>query len=324
MKLLKSKLIAAIIGTIICVQSFTPIIANATPKEGEQYTLTIVHTNDIHGHVDNLPKYSTIIKQVKEEAENVLVLDGGDIFLRGEFEKFQGNAEMEMLNAMGYDAWVLGNNDFRIGPSGGTTIQGNEQLQNLIKLCNFSTLCANVKMKDSGNYIENVKPYEIKNVNGMKIGIIGVTSLKPQNRNWEENSDKIFESGEKTVANIINEVNEQSDINIVLSHTGLAIDTYIANIEGVSAVLGADDHFKISEPIYTTNQGRKNAPITQNGGEENHYIGRLDLQFKYTQGNWKLTDFNGFLYDLNSVTEDSKIKNIINKYRNKNIEEKAA
>lgn len=290
-------------------------------QEGDTYQLTIVYDNDIHGNVDRLPQFKTLIDEAREECDNILVLNGGDIFLRGEFQEQQGIPEMNLLNAMGYDAWVLGNNDFRVPTEGGTIEEGNEQLQNMIAICDFATLCANVTMKEDGSYIEHVEPYTVKEVGGLDIGIIGVTSLKPQNRGWEEVSDKVFESGEITVAAIIEEVRPQTDINIVLSHTGLAVDTKIANVDGVSAVIGADDHYIITSPIYYPGaNGFKSTPILQGGGEQDQYLGRLDLTFVYEEGVWTLDDFNGYLYDLEGVEGDSQIQKMIDQYRTEALE----
>lgn len=291
----------------------------------DTYSLTIIYDNDIHGHVDRLPQFKTLIDEAREESDNVLVLNGGDIFLRGEFQDQQGIPEINLLNAMGYDAWVLGNNDFRIPPEGGTIEEGNEQLQTLIELAEFPTLCANVTMKETGEYIDNVLPYTIKEVGGLKIGIIGVTSLKPQNREWEEVSDKVFESGEITVANLMEEVKPQTDINIVLSHTGLAIDTKIANIDGISAVMGADDHYIITNPIYYPgNDDFKSTPIVQNGGEQDQYLGRLDLEYELVDGTWTLKDFSGSLYDLEGVEGNEEIQSMIDEYRAQQETEAAA
>lgn len=298
---------AAMMFTSVC-----PSVYAEEAKEGDTYELTIVYDNDIHGRMKRLPQFKTLIDEAREEADNILVLNGGDIFLRGERQMQQGIPEMTVLNAMGYDAWVLGNNDFRIPTQGGMIEQGNEQIQNLIALCEFPTLCGNVTMKDSGEYIDNVEPYIIKEVGGLNIGIIGVTSLKPQNREWEEVSDKIFESGEITVVNLMEEVAPQTDINIVLSHTGLAIDTKIANVPGVSAVIGADDHYIITSPIYYPgDDGFKSTPILQGGGEQDQYLGRLDLTYVYEEGAWTLDDFEGYLYDLEGVEPDQTIQDLI-------------
>ncbi|MDO5016352.1 MAG: metallophosphoesterase [Eubacteriales bacterium] len=296
-----------------------PALAVAAADEsadGETFELTILHQNDIHGHVDRLPYYKTLIDQVKAEKENVLVLQGGDIFLRGEFQDLQGEAEMDMMNAMGFDTWVLGNNDFRVPPQGGSIMDGNEQIQNLITQAEFPTLCANVTMKDTSEYIDNVEPYTIKDINGIKVAVIGVTSLKPQQREWEEVSDKVFESGEITVARLVPELQEQSDIIIVLSHCGIHVDALIDRIPGVSAVIGADDHFVIEKPMYIPDPvGFYAGPIAQAGGEGDHYLGRLDLKFKTNEGAWYLDSFDGYLYDLDGVEANQDILDLIESYR---------
>lgn len=317
---------AGIFAAVMMMAAVSPSVYAEEIKEGDTYELSIIYDNDIHGRLDRLPQFKTLIDEAREEVDNLLVLNGGDIFLRGELQEQQGIPEMNILNAIGYDAWVLGNNDFRVPTDGGTIEEGNEQIQNLISVCEFPTLCANVTMKDSGEYIDNVDPYIIKEVGDLKVGIIGVTSLKPQNREWEEVSDKIFESGELTVERLMEEVAPQTDINIVLSHTGLAVDTKIANVEGVSAVIGADDHYIITNPIYYPGvDGFKSTPILQGGGEHDQYLGRLDLVYKYEEGEWTLDDFEGYLYDLEGVEADQEILDLIDSYQTQETEtEKAA
>ncbi|MDO4273028.1 MAG: metallophosphoesterase [Eubacteriales bacterium] len=320
----KKAAILSITAAMAATSVFPMTVQAAEAKEGDTYELSIVYDNDIHGRVDRLPQFKTLIDQAREECDNLLVLNGGDIFLRGEFQEQQGIPEMKLLNAIGYDAWVLGNNDFRVPPKGGSIEQGNEQLQNLIQLAEFPTLCANVTMNNTGEYIDNVSPYTVKEVGGLNIGIIGVTSLKPQDRDWKEVSDKTFESGEITVGKIIDEVKEQTDINIVLSHTGLAVDTKIANVEGVSAVVGADDHYIITNPIYYPGEENfKSTPILQGGGEQDQYLGRLDLTYAYKEGAWTLDDFEGYLYDLEGVEGNSEIQGMIDSYSSEALDDAA-
>ena len=322
----KKTLFIAAAATMLFNTAGVPVSASeAEPQEGDTYALSIVHDNDIHGRIDRLPQFKTLIDEAREEIDNLLVLNGGDIFLRGPRQEQLGIPEMTVLNAMGYDAWVLGNNDFRVPPEGGTTEQGNAQIQDLIALAEFPTLCGNVTMKETGELIDNGEPYIIKEVGGLDIGIIGVTSLKPQDREWEEVSDKEFESGELAAARIAEELSGQTDINIVLSHAGLAVDTKIANVEGVSAVIGADDHYVITNPIYWPgDDGFKSTPIVQAGGEQDQYLGRLDLSFTYQDGAWVLDDFEGSLYDLEGVEADEEIQSMIDSLDTAQTEEEAA
>ncbi len=305
----------------------------AIPENGDLYTLTILHTNDWHGNLNQLSKYSTIIKKVKSESENVLVVDGGDLFLRGEFEEYQGKVETELLNELGYDYWVPGNNDFRVpNKFDQTSIEANKQLANIIDNGKFETICANVKFKESGKYLNNTKPYSIKNINGVKVAVIGITSMKPQIRKWNEVSDKVFTNGDEIIQDVILEIKDKADINIILSHAGIITDVKMAskfyfNSE-VSAVLGADDHFILNEPMHTVRKDKNNkiktTPITQAGGEIEHFLGRLDLTYKYEDGKWKLEDFKGKLYNVTEVEKDKKVEEILNKYRRFKVNKKVA
>ena len=307
--------------------------AYTSPKNGDLYTLTILHTNDWHGNLDRLSKYSTIIKKVKSESENVLVMDGGDLFLRGEFEEHQGAVEVELLNELGYDYWVPGNNDFRV-PSKFTqdSKESNRQLNNIVNKGKFESLCANVKFKDTNDYLTNIKPYSIKDINGLKVATIGITSMKPQTRNWDEVSDKIFVNGDEIIQDITLELKDKSDINIVLSHAGIITDVKMTKKfdlnSGISAVIGGDDHFILNEPMHTVRKNKDNkiktTPITQAGGEVEHFLGRLDLTYEYENGKWNLKDFAGKLYDIEGVEEDMKVKQILEKYRSLNNNKIAA
>lgn len=300
--------------SILCFFTISLISFSSSLKEGEYYTLNILHTNDIHGNVEELPKYSTLIKQVRDSVKNLLVLEGGDIFARGEFKIFNGIPEMKMINEMGYDAWVIGNNDFRI-PINGVIPKNDQTINNLIKLSKQPTLCANVIYKDNGKLLEGVKPYIIKKVNGIKIGIIGLTSLKPQDRGYEP--DKVFLDAVEVLKSQLKELEGKTDINIVLSHCGLAVDTKLGNVPGIAAVIGADDHYHMTNPIYWVWNNEKGTPIVQHGGEEDHVLGNLELIFQETNDKLKLIDFRGSEYDTQFTPEDKKVRKIINEYRDK-------
>lgn len=283
-------------------------------KEGDFYTLTVLHTNDIHGNVEDLPEYSTLIKQARENIKNLVVLEGGDIFARGEFEIFGGIPEINMINEMGYDAWVLGNNDFRL-PKDGKLPETDETINNLIAASKQPTLCGNVIYKKDNTLLKGVEPYIIKNINGVKVGIIGLTSMKPQDRGYEP--DKKFLNAVSSLKAYLKDLDGKTDINIVLSHCGLAVDTELAKVEGISAIIGADDHYYMPNPIYWVWNNEKSVPIVQHGGEEKHVLGRLELIYQQKDGKLKLVDFRGDDYDTKLVKEDEAVRDIIENYREK-------
>ncbi|MBT2759209.1 bifunctional metallophosphatase/5'-nucleotidase [Mesobacillus foraminis] len=304
-----------------------PVTADAEKlKEGETFELTILQTNDLHGHLDDMvtledgtlhhnsiAKYATIIEDVREEEENVLLVDGGDVFLRGEFQEGQGELETSILKAMDYDAMVLGNNDFRVYPAGeGTPVSLYEQLKDYHRNVNFQILTGNVVEKETGKYIQNVKPWKGFTFNGIQVGMIGLTSMKPEMRGWNDVSHLDFIEPVEALKGLLPEV--KSDINIVLSHAGNPEDHNLAKVPGISAVIGADTHKVIKTPEYEFN-GEVMVPITQAGGEQEHYLGRLDLSFKVVDGKMQLAESTGFLYDVTNVPADAEIQAIIDDYR---------
>src|SRR3954454_9262976 len=297
-------------------------------KEGDKFELTILQTNDFHGHLDDIvtlgdgtvhhnsiAKYATIIEDVRNEEENVLLVDGGDVFLRGEFQAGQGELETSLLKELDYDAMVLGNNDFRVYPAGeGTPDSRYKQLKDYQRNVNFPILTGNVIDRKTGKYLQNVKPWKGFTFEGVKVGMIGLTSMKPEIRGWNDVADLDFIEPVEALNALLPEVGEKSDINIVLSHAGNTEDHKLAQVPGVSAVLGADTHKVIETPEYEFN-GDWMVPITQGGGEQEHYLGRLDLTFEVIDGKMKLVESDGLLYDVTNVPADPEIKAIIDDYR---------
>ena len=113
--------------------------------------------------------------------------------------------------------------------------------------------------------------------------MIGLTSMKPEIRGWNDVADLDFIEPVETLKALLPEVSEKSDINVVLSHAGNPEDHNLAQVPGVSAVLGADTHKVIKTPEYEFN-GEWMVPITQAGGEQENYLGRLDLTFEVVDG----------------------------------------
>jgi len=270
-----------------------------------QFHLTILHTNDWHGVLHNVPMYSTLVQEIRAERENVLLLDGGDIYRRGPFEELHGTAEIAVMNAMGYDALVFGNNDFP---------RNDEELfhvsqHTILQQAEFPVLCANVTL--DGEFVEGFEPFIIATMQDINIAIIGVTSPKPWDRNFDFTQRYLFECPLIVVERLTEETSEISDIQIVLSHAGFDLERQMS---GVSAVIGGDDHRILRAP-YVINDGDRRVPVVQAGGENNHFLGRLDLHFVEIDEAWILHDFYGSLLSVEDVTPDPEIQSIINYYR---------
>ncbi len=150
--------------------------------------LSVVFTNDIHGGID--PTGATFMnrefppplgggasamtyverlrERAKEEGGHVLLFDQGDIFQGtpvGNYRK--GEAIIEYFNHIGLDLWSIGNHDFD---------EGSENLWHLVGMSQMPVLSANLAWDDTGEPIEGIVPYVIREYDGIKVAIIGLTT----------------------------------------------------------------------------------------------------------------------------------------------------
>ena len=143
-----------------------------TPKNTKH--ITILHTNDVHSHIDPFPsndsryanqggvaRRATLVEAIRKENPNTLLLDAGDIFQGTPYFNFYGGElEFKLMSMMQYDAATIGNQDFDNGIDG---------LFAQLPHAQFDFLSANYDLK---NTVLNtlVKPYNIFIKEGIKIG----------------------------------------------------------------------------------------------------------------------------------------------------------
>lgn len=150
--------------------------------------VTVFFTNDVHGGIVNTEatfinpefppiigggasaaKYISTVRRLAEERRwGVLLLDQGDIFqgtLLG--TRTGGEAVIQYMNLIRYDAMAVGNHDFDLG---------KDNLQTIQKLANFPFIAANIVDKSTGELASFVKPYVVKEVQGIRIGILGLAT----------------------------------------------------------------------------------------------------------------------------------------------------
>jgi len=206
--------------------------------ENDQQRLTIFFTNDLHGGITPTkaeflnPEFPPIlgggassarlIKMVQKQAEQenfgILIIDSGDIFqgtLVGTLS--EGQAIVEFMNLIGYDAVVPGNHDFDLG---------KDNLIELIKKSNFPWVSCNIYNKETGEHWEWVEPYIIKNIANIKVGITGATTRGTEYMSFPEDIAGLdFRSEIENLKKTVDEMREQKvDLVVVMVHTGLPYD----------------------------------------------------------------------------------------------------
>jgi 5'-nucleotidase/UDP-sugar diphosphatase len=152
---------------------------------GWSIDITVCHTNDMHGGIDETgavymnPDFPPPLgggasakdvidyfrEQAKDRGEGFLLLDAGDFFQGTPVgTRTQGTAIMDFMNRMDYDAATIGNHEFDIG---------KDALIALIKQSNFPFLVCNLFDTRTGELVDFAQPYLIKDIAGVKVGLVG-------------------------------------------------------------------------------------------------------------------------------------------------------
>ncbi len=148
----------------------------AFEKKDSSVHITILYTNDEHGWMeagDNSAGAAGLMYKWKadegyDESDNYLILSGGDMWSGPAISTwFQGESMVEVMNAMDYDAAAIGNHEFDF------TV---DVLEQRLSEMTFPLLAANIVEKGTQEIPDFAKPYIIKEINGVKVGILGLAS----------------------------------------------------------------------------------------------------------------------------------------------------
>ncbi|MDO7743244.1 MAG: metallophosphatase, partial [Pedobacter sp.] len=165
-------------GVITATAAALSIDSLDTLASGSVKKLTILHTNDVHSRIEPFPmdgsrnqglggvaRRSALIKKIRSEEANVLLLDAGDIFQGTPyFNLYGGELEIKLMSDMRYDAATMGNHDFDNGVEG---------FYKQLPHANFPILVSNYDFSDTIMH-QSTQPYKVFNKQGLKIGVFGI------------------------------------------------------------------------------------------------------------------------------------------------------
>jgi len=269
----------------------TPDWIKGMEKKHGVKTLTILHTNDWHSRIDpfpaNDPKYpgqggaarrAALISAIRNEQENVLLLDAGDVFQGTPYFNFYGGEpEFRLMTEMGYDAGTLGNHDFD---------NGIEGFVKMMPFADFPFINCNYDVKNT--VLEGrIKKSIILRKNELRIGILGVgidlDGLVPALNHKGILYNHPVEKANSEAKRLRKE--QGCDIVICLSHLGLEYSSnkvsdriLAANSEDIDLIIGGHTHTFLEKPIIVMN--KKGNPVTINQvGWAGLRLGRIDYVF---------------------------------------------
>lgn len=293
----------------------------------ENFTLRIVHMNDFHSRVEAINKYGSTCSS-KEQAENkclggsariktaidaaraenpdVLVLDAGDQFQGSLFyTTYKGMAEVEMMNAIGYDAMAIGNHEFDDGP---------DALKAFMDKAKFPMVSANTIVTGDNRFPDGFKPYVIVERKGRKIGIVGALA-EDTDTTSSPGPTVSFKQAESVLPAVVKELEGQGvNVILLLSHLGIVRDMQVgAAVPGIDAIIGGHTHVLLSNslkgaygPYPTIAEGKDGAKVpVVTAGSYGRYLGDLTLTFDDAG---KVVSWSGDTRELDaSVAEDPAI-----------------
>ena len=277
-------------GTAILALPSLPLMSFGKPKIKH---LTILHTNDVHSHIDPFPaddsrnpnqggvsRRASLIESIRTENPNVLLLDAGDIFQGTPyFNYYGGELEFKLMSMLKYDLATMGNHDFD---------NGIEGFFAQLPYANFDFVSANYDFKNTElNGI--VKPYKTFIKDGIKIGVFGLgieleglVDKKLYKETKYYNPIEVATDITKTLKET-----EKCDLIICLSHLGFDYKNekdkpsdlkLAAATKDIDLIIGGHTHTFLDKPVIKTNKVGKQVVINQVGAYGIN-LGRIDFYF---------------------------------------------
>lgn len=254
--------------------------------------ITILHTNDVHSHIDPFPstdgryanlggvaRRASLVEQIRNENPNTLLFDAGDIFQGTPYFNFYGGElEFKLMSKLKYDAATIGNHDFDNGVDG---------LLAQIPNGTFDLLSANY---DFSNTVLDgfVKPYNIYQLDGIKIGVYGLGIALDGLVTKRLYKETVFLDPYETALDLEKKLKEEEncDLIVCLSHLGYDYENpqrpsdirLAQNTYHTSLIIGGHTHTFLDKPEVRTNLSGDSVLVNQVGAYGLN-LGRIDFYF---------------------------------------------
>lgn len=237
-------------------------------------SLTILHTNDMHGFFvegkyDGMgaAKLKTVF-DMYTNLGNTLILDAGDAIQGANLVTLsKGEKAIEIMNALGYDAMVVGNHEFDYGQA--------ELIENEAD-ADFPMLAANVKKADGSDFLT---PYVIKTIDGIKVAIFGLATPETIYKSHPDNTIGLtFEDPATVAATLVPQLRGMADVVIGLVHLG---DEGITTSEGLATAVDGIDILIDGHSHSTYANGMLvNGALLVSTGSHTKNVGIVELSLK--------------------------------------------
>jgi len=277
-------------GVLVALMIFNSAICAAAE-------LIIFHTNDMHSRIqdtddsgasEGLAEMAAAVKATKAKSPATLWFDAGDTFHGMPIITIsKGENLVPLLNAAGVDAMTAGNHDFNYGLA---------QLEKLAKQLKFPLLDANVVRKKNGKFV--FKPYKIFKVNGIKVGVFGLSTPETAYKTNPDNvKDVEFQNPVDVSKEMIKKLRPKCDVLIAVMHMGIDASSEFTSeriareTDGIDLIVDGHSHTVLPEGIRV-----KDTLIVQAGYYE-HFLGKATIEVE----NHKIVSKKAQLLDADEI-----------------------
>lgn len=262
---------------------------------GELVKLTVLHTNDMHCHLDPFPadhaeypnkgglvRIASIVRQARKENPDLLLLDAGDMFQGTPyFNYFKGDLIVEIMSKIGYDAGTIGNHEFD---------NGLGDISTALDHANFPVVSSNYDFSET-ILANRIKKYHILKRGGLKIGIYGLGIeldglVSTQNFGKTRYNDPV---GVALKMEKFLKIDHDCDMVICLSHLGYSYEhTKVSDISlapltrYTDLIVGGHTHSFLPKPTVAKNANGHPILVNQAGWAALS-LGKIEFVFDRTK-----------------------------------------
>ena len=201
----------------------------------------ILSANDMHAAIECFPRLCFVADSLRALYPDLLILSAGDNRSGdpiNDMYEIPAYPMVSLMNIVGFQASTLGNHEFDSGEKG---------LAQLINMSNFPYLCANCHPAASTGI--HVRPWQMFDVGGVRLAIIGVTALGPMGKpeSHPANMTNIEFSDPLQTVQQYKDLRQKSDVVLLLSHMGYEDDVKLsAELPWVDLIVGGHSHTQLN------------------------------------------------------------------------------
>ena len=207
----------------------------------ERKEVHILSVNDMHAKIENMPQLAAIADSLRGLYPDLLIISAGDNRTGdplNDIYEIPAYPMVALMNQVGFKATTLGNHEFDSGPAG---------LTRLINLSTFDYICCNVIPDPSWGM--HLRPYEIFDVNGMTVGIVGIVQIGTSGHPDSHPDNCVgftFLPPEETLQKY-SWLRDKCDVVILLSHIGYDGDVDLsARVPWIDLIVSGHSHTQLA------------------------------------------------------------------------------